>query len=78
MGGGKMRFYKGRWHCQGRSWPTLHEALLTAWPKGKQTQEGQKISAHGAANTKSGKGEKGLENAYFTPDYTTRAGAAQA
>lgn len=72
-----MRRYKGRWYYQGRSWATLHEALLAVWPEGKQAPKGQKKTAHGAAITEGGRGEKGLENPYFTPDYTMRTGAAQ-
>lgn len=72
-----MRHYQGRWHYRSRSWATLHEALLAVWPREKQGPKGQKKTAHGTANTEGGKGEKGLENPYFTPDYTTKTGAAQ-
>jgi hypothetical protein len=72
-----MRNYKGRWHYQGRSWATLHEAILAVWPRGKQASKGQKKTAPSTANTEGGKGEKGLEKAYFIPDYTTKAGAVQ-
>lgn len=27
-----MSYYDNCWHYRGRSWPTLHEALLVAWP----------------------------------------------
>ncbi len=72
-----MRRYKGRWYYQGRSWATLHEALLAVWPEEKQAPKGQKKTAHGAATTESGRGEKGLENTCFTHDYTTRMETAQ-
>lgn len=72
-----MRYYQGRWCCQDLSWATLHEALLAVWPRGKQAREGQKKAVPGTANTEGGKGEKGLEKACFTPDYTMGAGAAQ-
>ena len=26
-----MRYYKGRWFCQGREYSTLKDALLAAW-----------------------------------------------
>lgn len=28
-----MKFYKGRWHYQGRSYDTLEAALLVVWPE---------------------------------------------
>lgn len=28
-----MKFYKGRWHHQGRSYDTLEAALLAVWPE---------------------------------------------
>lgn len=27
-----MKFYKGRWHCRGRTYPTLEAALRAVWP----------------------------------------------
>lgn len=31
-----MRYYHGQWHYQGRAYPTLHAALLAAWPEGRR------------------------------------------
>jgi len=45
--------------------------------RGETGPERAKKTAHGVAITESGKDEKGLENPYFTPDYTTKTGAAQ-
>ena len=28
-----MRFYKGLWWYKGQSYATLHDALVSAWPK---------------------------------------------
>lgn len=28
-----MKHYKGRWYYQGKSYSSLHEALLAAWPE---------------------------------------------
>ena len=50
-----MRNYKGRWHYQGRSWATLHEAILAVWPRGKQASKGQKKTAPSTANTEGGR-----------------------
>lgn len=72
-----MKHYQGRWYYRGRSWATLHEALAAVWPRGKQAPKGQKKAVPGTANTEGGKGKKGLEKAYFTPDYITKTGAAQ-
>ena len=30
---GNMRFYKGLWWYKGQSYPTLHDALVSVWPK---------------------------------------------
>lgn len=30
---GHMRFYKGLWWYKGQSYPTLHDALVSVWPK---------------------------------------------
>ena len=30
---GSMRFYKGLWWYKGQSYPTLHDALVSVWPK---------------------------------------------
>lgn len=27
-----MSYYDGLWHCQGQTYPTLHEALVAVWP----------------------------------------------
>lgn len=32
-GGEVMRFQNGTWSCGGKSFSTLHEALLSVWPK---------------------------------------------
>lgn len=29
-----MKFYKGLWHCQGRTYATLGAALRALWPAG--------------------------------------------
>ena len=31
-----MKFYKGLWHYQGRTYGTLRAALGVAWQKGRQ------------------------------------------
>lgn len=28
-----MKRYKGRWYYQGKSYATLHEALVAIWPR---------------------------------------------